>query len=390
MSGAPNPATDLCGALLDAMCTEYVECQRPQQFRDFDHCRSELDCYGVTALREAQAEGHILLHESALVACFRDFYASPCYPPRAQTSVFNDPLDVYQFVSQCPGVLTPLQGVGDVCKADAECEFRLKCQTASCPGVCAPRFELGEPCSPDGEQCSIPYGICQGGTCRIPAEVGGSCADDLDCNRDLLCDPSTHRCIAPARPGLGGGCIRDINGGKPALLCQPDLFCNDDDAIGKPGVCAEFEREGQACQYNGCAAGLECVALGGGPRVCHAKAPKGGLCDYGAASCQGDLSCVATGGAPPTGVCSEPPSLGQPCQFDCGPTLHCNGGVCVAAAYAGDRCEPGDFCQNSRCVDGTCRAYVHLGQPCKSADDCLEHACQNGVCVDKTGCLSPF
>jgi hypothetical protein len=89
-------------------------------------------------------------------------------------------------------------------------------------------------------------------------------------------------------------------------------------------------------------------------------------------------------------VCSEPPSLGQPCQFDCGPTLHCNGGVCVAAAYAGDRCEPGDFCQNSRCVDGTCRAYVHLGQPCKSADDCLEHACQNGVCVDKTGCLSPF
>jgi hypothetical protein len=32
-------------------------------------------------------------------------------------------------------------------------------------------------------------------------------------------------------------------------------------------------------------------------------------------------------------VCSEPPSLGQPCQFDCGPTLHCNGGVCVAAAY---------------------------------------------------------
>ena len=134
-SGAPNPATDLCGALLDAMCTEYVECQRPQQFRDFDHCRSELDCYGVTALREAQAEGHILLDESALVACFRDFYASPCDPPRSQTSVFNDPLDIYQFVSQCPGVLTPLQGVGDVCKADAECEFRLKCQTASCPGV---------------------------------------------------------------------------------------------------------------------------------------------------------------------------------------------------------------------------------------------------------------
>jgi hypothetical protein len=115
---------------------------------------------------------------------------------------------------------------------------RLTCALGtSCPGVCQPSYELGEPCAPEHVQCSSPYGICLGGTCRIPAEEGRSCADDFDCIRDLLCDQPTKVCIEPVRPGLGGSCINDFNGGKPALLCQPGLYCADNDDPGTIGLC---------------------------------------------------------------------------------------------------------------------------------------------------------
>ncbi|MEP7050890.1 MAG: hypothetical protein ABJB12_11070 [Pseudomonadota bacterium] len=389
-AGAAGAAGALCGTFIDVMCTYYTQCQR-EQFKDFDHCRSELDCYGVPALRDALAAGHVTLDENALAQCFRDFYASPCDPVRTGASVYNDPLDIYQFLTKCPGVLASLQDVGDPCRADAECKFRLHCSQASCPGVCAPRFELGEPCSPDLSQCSIPYGICEQGTCRIPAEAGGSCVDDYDCVRDLLCDPSTRHCVDAVPAPLGDNCIRDFNGGKPARLCQPNLFCNDQDGYGTLGTCAEFQHEGQACNYNGCAPGLECAALGGGPRVCHAKAAKGGLCDYGVNYCQGDLLCVPNSayGVPPTGVCSERPSLGQPCTADCASGLISGPGVCIKSAYPGDPCEqPTGWCQNAQCVQGTCRAYAHVGAPCASAGDCLMSECLNGLCVDRTACIS--
>ncbi len=391
VAGAPGAMATLCGTFTDAICTYYTQCQR-EQFKDFDHCRAELDCYGVPALRDALAAGHVVLDENALARCFQDFYASPCDPVRDESSVFNDPLDIYQFLQECPGVLTPLQDVGDACMADAECKFRLQCSKASCSGVCAPRFELGEPCSPDLTQCAIPYGICEQGTCRILAEVGGSCVDDYDCFRDLLCDPSTRTCVETVHPGLGGDCIRDFNGGKPARICQPNLFCNDQDNLGTPGICSEFQREGQACNYNGCAPGLDCAALGGGPRVCHAKPAKGDLCDYGENYCQDDLQCVpnSNDGPPPTGVCSERPTLGQPCMGDCASGLTCGPGVCIESAYPGDPCEqPSGVCQNAECVNGICRAYTHVGAPCASASECLMYECLNGVCADRTACL-PF
>jgi hypothetical protein len=112
----------LCGSLLDASCTFYLQCESPPPlFKDLDRCRSELDCYGVPALFEAIDAGRVALDESAVAQCFSDFYAEPCAPSRDQASLQNDPLDIYQFLAGCPGVLTPLQGVGDTCYADAEC-----------------------------------------------------------------------------------------------------------------------------------------------------------------------------------------------------------------------------------------------------------------------------
>ncbi len=241
----------LKGRYLDAICSYYAECQQ-LRFRDLDDCRAELDPYGVDALLAALAAGHIALDQGLLEKCLDDFAKDPCDPPRVFVTLQNDQLDIYQFLLACPGVLQGLMAEGDPCMADAECGPRLRCEADGCPGVCKPLYELGGPCMTEHEQCGVPYGICLQGTCRVPLEAGGPCADDFDCVRDLLCDSQQHVCVEPAQhPASMARASATSNGGKPAIICQAGLYCDDNDDLGSVGVCRPLSAEGEPCDYQG-------------------------------------------------------------------------------------------------------------------------------------------
>lgn len=375
---------------LDEVCLYYTQCQHVR-FRDAEQCREELDPYGVDALLAALAAVHIALDPDLLRQCLNDFEQRPCDPPRTAVTLQNDQLDIYQFLLACPGVLRGLMGEDEPCLADAECGPRLHCELSGCPGKCRPYYQLGEPCTFEDEQCALPYaGICLHGTCRVPLGAGAPCGDDLDCLRDLTCDPNQHVCVEPpAHPGLMGQCIRDFSGGKPAITCQSGLYCDDDGHIGQLGLCKPLSVAGEACDYEGCVPGTHCAAIGDGPLICHPdQAALGEPCEPFLNSCQGDLICPSNGAMRASGVCQVGPSLGEPCNSQCAAGLRCTANVCVSAAYPGDSCAtPGTVCENSRCVDGTCRRYGRVGESCQRSDECMTLACQHGVCQDRTTCI---
>jgi hypothetical protein len=315
-AGAAGDATGgFCSEYVDAICNYYLECDR-EQFRDLDGCRAALDCYGVSAFLEALTDGRISIDEALLEQCLLTAMTNPCSLKPSLASV-NGALDVYRFLQACPGVVIPRQDLGEPCTTSFECQTRLQCDTASsCPGVCRPRYQLGDSCEVQYQQCSVPYGICLNGTCRIPSERGGSCVDELDCKRDLACDPETLTCAEPLfRPGLGETCINDFNGAKPAFICLPGLYCGDGGDIGSPGTCQRLRTEGEPCDYNGCDEGLVCGSLAGAPPVCVGAASEGELCYPGnARSCEDGLNCVAiTSEEPATWICIAQPGFGEPC-----------------------------------------------------------------------------
>jgi hypothetical protein len=383
------PFDRLCREYRYDLCTLYMTCGS-DVFHDRADCMRLVDCYGVDALLRARADGHVLVNTDRLFECLSVFEADPC-AARGRL-LTNGEYDIFQFLDLCPHAVIPQQSLGDPCDTDAECETRYHCVSDSCPGVCQPRFELGKACSVEHQQCSIPYGSCLDGTCRIPVEIGQTCVDDLDCKRDLLCDPASQRCVdPPSRPGLGGRCLNDFNGAKPALLCQDGLYCDDGGNIDKGGVCAALLGEGAPCNYLSCQYPLHCMWLRG-QQVCHGVSTEGELCDPGTRSCEAGLICQTTLDDPNAATCVPQFGLDHACNESgqCGPDLVCNYGVCVRAAYPGDRCDPQkpQLCQHSICNgEGLCVPLGHVGDPCLNPGDCALLDCANGVCTDATTCV---
>jgi hypothetical protein len=388
-SDAGAPFDRLCDEYRYDICTLYLTCTT-EIFHDRADCMKLVDCYGVDALLRARANGHVLVDTDALLECLAAFEARPCAVP-GRTFLTIEP-DIFQFLGTCPHAVIPQQKLGDACDTDAECETRYHCVTESCPGVCEPRFELGDACTVEHEQCSLPYGACLDGTCRIPVDFGQTCADDLDCQRDLLCDPVSQRCVEPpSRPGLGEPCINDFNGTKPALLCQDGLTCDDGGNIDAGGTCANLGAEGTPCTWDSCQYGLYCMWFGG-QQVCHARSTEGAVCDPSSVGCEPGLFCQSTPNDPNVSTCIPQLALGESCNEDgqCGPDLVCSYGVCVKAAYPGDPCDPQapQVCQHSNCNgEGLCVPLGHVGDPCFLPGDCALLDCANGVCTDATTCV---
>jgi len=376
----------LCDRYRDALCDFYLTCVG-EPLGDLDHCRATLDCYGVSELRRAVALGHVTVDEAALDACLDAAKANPCFL-RQPRLLLNGEYDVIEFLAACPGVVTPRQNLGDSCSGDGECEKRLECDTSTtCPGVCQLRDEVGTPCEIEQRQCSGLVGFCLGGVCRVPQPAGQSCGDDLDCERDLLCGEGT--CVEPpSHPGLGGTCILDFEGAKPAVLCGPGLFCSAETS-GVPGVCRALQKKGEPCDPGGCEPGLGCMALGGGPQLCYGTAGLGELCNGGAPNaCEPGLTCQITSQDPFTWTCVPRFGLGDWCTSmdECADGLVCVN-HCVPAAFPGDACDVlSDACQASRCEAGVCVAPGPIGAPCANASKCVTASCQNGVCVDDSSC----
>jgi hypothetical protein len=383
------PFAGLCDEYRYDLCTLFMTCGS-EVFHDRADCMKLVDCYGVDALLRARADGHVLVNTDAVRECFASFEAEPCAGTGRLLS--SGEFDIFQFLAACPHAVIPQQGQGDACNTDAECETRYRCVTETCPGVCQPRFQLGEACSVEHQQCSIPYGACLDGTCHIPVDFGQTCADDLDCKRDLLCDPVSQRCSEPpSRPGLGQACVNDFNGTKPALLCQDGLFCDDGGRIEQGGVCSAPLGEGAPCTYLSCRDGLYCMWFDG-QQVCHGLSPEGALCDPSSRSCETGLICLTTLDDPNVATCVRQFGLGHACNQSgqCGPDLVCSYGVCVSAAYPGDPCDPQapQVCQHSICNgEGLCVPLGHVGDPCFLPGHCALLDCTNGVCTDATTCV---
>ncbi len=114
-------------------------------------------------------------------------------------------------------------GEGQTCGYDIGwCSYGLGCGEA---GTCVrlpPLTSEGQACGDATGFCN-PGLACHEGTCRRPpATVGAAChAETLPCAfaRNLICDPSTARCVAI--PGAGEPCVM-------GFVCGGGTFCGDD------------------------------------------------------------------------------------------------------------------------------------------------------------------
>ncbi|MDI7268453.1 MAG: hypothetical protein QME96_10700 [Myxococcota bacterium] len=193
--------------------------------------------------------------------------------------------------SACPGRCVAYRRVGESCTGSGErCEPNTDCDDS---GRCAtepPRQYAGEgqtcgggighwcgyglycgeagtcvrlpPIMSEGQTCGDWIGYCNPalacheGTCRrLPATVGAECAEEtLPCAlaRNLVCDPSTSRCIAI--PGAGEPCLA-------GSYCGPGTFCGGD------RTCRATLADGASCTDDDQCSSGNCTAAGAcGPR----------------------------------------------------------------------------------------------------------------------------
>lgn len=159
---------------------------------------------------------------------------------------------------------------------------------------------------------------------------GDSCAISTECSSGF-CDP--------------GGC-------DPAVSCCTGLCVSIDDS-GVP--------IGGDCSIDDCATDGYCD-FDAVPATCRALVALEGACSEG--QCTGGLYCRITDPDIGTGVCSDLPGEGEPCDPDY-----------PACARADNWCDP---------ADDTCRPLAAVGEPCDEAtDNCVAYAwCSpDGECV---------
>ncbi|HEX6273330.1 MAG TPA: Dickkopf N-terminal cysteine-rich domain-containing protein [Polyangiaceae bacterium] len=379
----------LCGEYVEAMCRFYTECF-DEVFRDHAQCVSELECYGVENLENAVREGRVGYDAARVRECFETLRSEPCALPVLGT-LQNEAFGVDRLLRACKGAVEPHQQQGDVCFATGECVYGHRCiETNGCPGSCERVPGWQEPCL-EGGHCYNPQ-ACLEGVCRLLARAGEPCSSPLDCREDLDCAPN-GRCTTVERARLGEPCRLDLNGAKPARLCDEGLFCFLEQDLG--GTCRPLATGGESCVSDAsCLPGHFCSNLAAPTQpVCHPLGGIGALCNQDA-WCREGLRC----GGPLTadgrfGTCSLPFALGEPCggvgiRGSCDDGLICNGQRCLNARYDGEACDdPLATCVRGTCVEGRCRGFARLGQNCDMPDDCLSRSCESGRCADRSLCM---
>ena len=278
-------------------------------------------------------------------------------------------------------------GDGVFCNGAEECVVGVGCSEGVPPGPGADE-------TPD--DCTI-FGACDEETDSfplIPAGLGETCSDGVECTTDDACDGK-------------GGCA----GVPQSALCADGLYCNGAEECdaelgcqsGEPPVPPE-DADPDDCMVHSdecdeqldmfvlvpaeagatCNDGVECTT----DDACNEEAacvgkPDDTLCDdekfcNGAETCDPELDCQ-DGDAP------EPPEDTN--LLDCyAPDMVCHddeGGFPILPVGAGTACDDGTACtQNDICdVGGTC-----LGQP--DHDTCQDESVCNGkeLCVPDEGC----
>jgi hypothetical protein len=332
---------------------------------------------------------------------------------------------------------------------------------AACTGVCAPPLTVGRPCT-ERDVCQKKSACKQASTgapyeCVALIPSGQACnpnADDPGCEEDLYCSPSKKKCTAygalgdPCEaidsygtPSCTGDlqCVSPATGGakvcttppKPlgvGRVCAADSECRDclwckgaDSSTGTTGLCRPLAKIGDACNpadANPCPAVaplvLECAAA---KQQCRLMPREGATCfvDPNGTDSQGnpidmdatqwgdclylDDFCKRTTNGP-SGVCSAPPKLGEPCGNTFSSASWCQGtawckatgatSVCSAPEPDGTSCDvaaasPSAACASGYCLvlaDGTGRCGVPpgVGSPCgRVAGDSSPSLCGAGA-----------
>lgn len=388
-AGAPSGSLEaLCGEAVDAMCRFYTQCFH-ETFRDHEQCTRELECFGVENLKDAVAKGRVTYDASRARECFETLRSDPCRPTVTGT-LLNLAYGVDGLLSACPGVIEPRQQQGEECFATGECVYGHRCiEGAGCPGRCERIPGWHEPCL-DRNTCYHPQ-ACLDGLCRLLAREGEPCSSPLDCRGDLDCSPE-GRCVMVPRAGLGEPCIRDLNGAKPARLCEDGLFCLLEHNL--TGTCKPLAAAGERCVGDdSCLPGHFCTTFAMLPEpVCYPLGDVGALCNQDA-WCRPELRCIGALVTSAFATCERPIEFGEPCNSPkgrgpCADGLACDEARCLTAHYAGDACgEPMSTCIRGECVNGICQGLRHVGQACDTFEDCLSRSCEGGRCIDASLCF---
>lgn len=242
---------------------------------------------------------------------------------------------------------------GETCSAPAAppCSGNDSCgNLASCIDIPRCIAKLGENAScvsddacGDGLYCDLDVNLCT----ALPID-GEACVNGTVCAEGLGCTTDFGNC-APL-PGLGEACAFDLHG---PFACQDGLGCVGD-------VCAALPVSGEPCTPdNRCAPSLGCDFTATGS-FCVDPKPAGGdcqndlvcatglHCDFTVGQCAADqaigsscslgnecgLSAVCLPGDGGQRVCTSLPGAGDPCEFDCAPSLFCSAipanAVCAA------------------------------------------------------------
>lgn len=274
---------------------------------------------------------------------------------------------------------------GSPCVAGLQCASGHCAGLAGTCGACQRGRSDGESCTTAGDVCLD--SVCTSGLCtKTQVGVGAKCfqyGGFSACNAGLVCK---------ALQGTEGDgfCAPLGNAGdacQGAFQCVPSLACDDGRCVpwlpngaccepGKKqcvsecidGICrqrTENQKEGESCQIDSCAAGLEC---------------DGFVCTIPSFLAKGQ-QCWAGGGS--TGTCGE----GLGCDvFICGSML-CATGDCVDLPAIGAPCigiagcGAGAVCigfNSSPPAKGNCTALGGEGGACPCAPDLV---CSSGKCV---------
>jgi hypothetical protein len=248
------------------------------------------------------------------------------------------------------GVCRVGRAVGEACSATEPCAFTLICNDS----MCASSVPSGGPCNrdehcPSGELC---LGMAGEQRCEAILPVGSPC------------DPAED----PGQCGRDGLCV-DVSSGAPVFECR------------------RLGRDGDRCDFVGCAADFWCRFGGAGDAPQGTCRPQGGPSDSCATTgerssspCTSGLWCIED-------RCSPPSGLGEACNDPgtCEAGLWCRAAECVAPAAVGAVCAPE---WDSACVAsaycseaGRCESRRPDGALCTRAVECVSGGCT----LDSTG-----
>ncbi|TNE49400.1 MAG: hypothetical protein EP343_12035 [Deltaproteobacteria bacterium] len=160
---------------------------------------------------------------------------------------------------------------GETC-ASQGCNVGLTCDRTN--NTCVKLPTQGQACLSAKPKCAADL-VCIQGSCQPPGQNGAACGDDEECEPGRLGCGSGGKC--EPLPTLGQPCFRDV-------LCERSVVC---DLQSKR--CVERKKEGELCPFGfECELSLSCVTQADQSKKCVALPKEGERCST---SCSTGLQC---------------------------------------------------------------------------------------------------